>query len=162
MWIIFDCSFCGKGFYGPPHGRHKYCSLKCKKIINKFSRIGYSLCEICNKLITLTPKRRGSLTAGYTIVCDSKECNKEITRWKNDKRRTNGQFESFLRIEIFERDLWICQICQKSIDKNIEWPNPLSASIDHIFPIVRGGDHTRLNVQAAHLSCNNFKRAKIM
>lgn len=36
---------------------------------------------------------------------------------------------------------------------------PLSASIDHIVPIAKGGSHTRENVQIAHLFCNIEKNS---
>ncbi len=39
------------------------------------------------------------------------------------------------------------------------WPDPKSASIDHVVPWSRGGAHTRGNVQAACLDCNLRKGA---
>jgi 5-methylcytosine-specific restriction endonuclease McrA len=30
----------------------------------------------------------------------------------------------------------------------------MSASVDHIIPLVLGGEHSMANVQAAHLVCN--------
>lgn len=34
---------------------------------------------------------------------------------------------------------------------------PMSASVDHIVPLSRGGEHSMANVQCAHLSCNSSK-----
>lgn len=62
--------------------------------------------------------------------------------------------ESFDRLEIFERDEWMCGICGCAIDPSVEWPDPQSASLDHILPIARGGTHSRANAQASHLTCN--------
>lgn len=33
----------------------------------------------------------------------------------------------------------------------------MSASVDHIVPLSRGGEHSMNNVQCAHLSCNCSK-----
>jgi 5-methylcytosine-specific restriction endonuclease McrA len=62
--------------------------------------------------------------------------------------------ERFPAVEIFNRDRWICQICQEGVDKGLKFPLPLSASLDHIVPLSRGGPHVRSNVQLAHLVCN--------
>lgn len=70
---------------------------------------------------------------------------------------TKGKFSSF---EIYERDKWICQICQQPVDKNLIFPHPMSKSIDHIIPISRGGSHEESNVQLAHLVCNKKAGAK--
>lgn len=36
-----------------------------------------------------------------------------------------------------------------------------SESVDHVFPVFRGGGHTWANVQLAHLFCNMKKGAKV-
>lgn len=58
---------------------------------------------------------------------------------------------------IFIRDGWICQICRQKVDKKLKYPNPKSASLDHIIPLSKGGTHTHNNVQLAHLKCNMEK-----
>jgi 5-methylcytosine-specific restriction endonuclease McrA len=55
---------------------------------------------------------------------------------------------------VIVRDGWICGLCSCEIDREAVWPQPQSASIDHIIPVSRGGSHTYDNVQAAHLVCN--------
>lgn len=40
------------------------------------------------------------------------------------------------------------------------YPNPLSASLDHVVPLAWGGEHTAANVQLAHLKCNVAKGAR--
>lgn len=56
--------------------------------------------------------------------------------------------------EILERDRWRCGICHKVIGKTFKYPHPRSKSIDHIVPLVEGGDDTAANKRAAHLVCN--------
>lgn len=61
--------------------------------------------------------------------------------------------------EVFETDGWICGVCREPVDPALEWPDPRSASVDHIRPIARGGAHVRANVQCTHLACNILKSA---
>lgn len=70
------------------------------------------------------------------------------------KKRDNGIVEIVIAGDIYKRDLYICQICHRKIDMRLSWPNPFSASIDHIIPISKGGTHENKNVQSAHLKCN--------
>jgi hypothetical protein len=76
-------------------------------------------------------------------------------------RQRRATIEKFLRSEIYERDGWICQLCLKPIDHDLKWPDPGSPSVDHIIPLIKGGDHSRANVQATHLTCNLRKYDKI-
>ena len=72
---------------------------------------------------------------------------------------TNGPVDSFLDVEIFERDGWVCQLCHEPIDSELRHPDPMAASLDHVVALVNGGTHTRANVQASHLTCNQRKWA---
>lgn len=76
-------------------------------------------------------------------------------------RQRKALVESFDRLEIFERDDWVCQLCEEPIDQNCAWPDPMSASLDHVIPLARGGEHSRANAQAAHLRCNVQKGARV-
>jgi 5-methylcytosine-specific restriction endonuclease McrA len=69
--------------------------------------------------------------------------------------------EEFLSTEIYERDGWRCGLCRRKIRRDLDYPHPLSASLDHVIPLVHGGPHLRSNAQAAHLRCNVIKRDKI-
>lgn len=62
--------------------------------------------------------------------------------------------EKFSSFDIFDRDRWVCGLCHKKVDRLLKWPDPMSASLDHIVPLSKGGTHTRDNVQIAHLICN--------
>ncbi|MGN1276826.1 MAG: HNH endonuclease [Floccifex sp.] len=56
----------------------------------------------------------------------------------------------------------ICGICGKPVDKKIKYPHPMSATIDHIIPIDRGGHPSDINnLQLAHFKCNRQKADKI-
>lgn len=52
----------------------------------------------------------------------------------------------------------ICGICGKPVDKTLAYPHPLSACIDHIIPIAKGGHPSDIqNLQLAHWTCNRSK-----
>lgn len=56
-----------------------------------------------------------------------------------------------------------CGICGKPVDKTLRYPNPLSACIDHIIPIDRGGHPSDIkNLQLAHWTCNRQKSNKLI
>jgi len=83
------------------------------------------------------------------------------TRYNHARRvRLRGAVAvSYTRTSIFDRDLWTCQLCGDPVNPDLRFPHRLSASIDHVVPVARGGSDTPENVQLAHLSCNASKRA---
>ncbi|MCI1635195.1 HNH endonuclease [Bifidobacterium sp.] len=90
----------------------------------------------------------------------------ERRRKNYEKRRarknSNGPVEDFTNLDIYERDKWHCGICGLKVDEDLAYPDPMSASLDHIVPLSKGGMHTRKNVQLAHLRCNVSKGDKIL
>lgn len=95
---------------------------------------------------------------GKFILCGG--CFGEWNRARGHMRRAHGGVY-FSRIEILKRDDWTCGICLEGIDPALKYPDPLSASLDHIHPLSRGGQHAPENTQAAHLDCNRRKWAKV-
>jgi 5-methylcytosine-specific restriction endonuclease McrA len=56
----------------------------------------------------------------------------------------------------------ICGICGRPVDKALKYPHPLSASVDHIIPVSRGGHPSDIeNLQLAHWTCNRQKSDKM-
>lgn len=54
--------------------------------------------------------------------------------------------------DVVERDRWLCGICGKRV-------KPEDATLDHIKPLSKGGEHSYANVQLAHFTCNCKKGA---
>jgi 5-methylcytosine-specific restriction endonuclease McrA len=69
--------------------------------------------------------------------------------------------ERILLTEVARRDGWTCRLCGGLVDMTLEYPDRASKSLDHRFPISRGGKHVLANVQLAHLGCNLDKRDRI-
>jgi hypothetical protein len=72
-------------------------------------------------------------------------------------RRYGVENEYINKLQVFERDGWICGLCHEPIDREGSWPAWESPSLDHIVPLALGGTHTYENVQCAHLGCNLIK-----
>lgn len=75
-------------------------------------------------------------------------------------RRALAVLDEVSPAAVFERDEWICRICHVEIDQKLAYPHPMSASVDHIVPLSRGGAHSMANCQATHLRCNLRKYNK--
>jgi 5-methylcytosine-specific restriction endonuclease McrA len=56
----------------------------------------------------------------------------------------------------------VCAICGGPVDKDLPKYHPMSAEIDHIIPISKGGDPVAIeNMQLTHRKCNRDKSDKL-
>lgn len=56
----------------------------------------------------------------------------------------------------------VCGICGQSVERHYKYPHPLSAVIDHIIPVSKGGHPSDIeNLQLAHHQCNRQKSDKL-
>ncbi len=67
------------------------------------------------------------------------------------KRRTFGRPWRRLRETILERDKFTCRYCGRPAN-----------TVDHIYPVERGGTHDPSNLAAACSRCNESKGAKTL
>ena len=91
------------------------------------------------------------------------ENHPEVTVRSDRKRRAlkyGNIHEPYIDRDIFGRDNWICGVCGRKINKCLKYPHPHSKSIDHIIPLSKGGTDAPVNVQGAHLRCNQSKHNK--
>jgi hypothetical protein len=141
-----------------------YCSVQCEGFV----------CDPCKLILSRSrarewkqsniPRKHRKGTCRWcqaeceTFTCvPCKEKNRSAARRKTRKRLEGVEWEHYTPAEIAERDGWRCQLCRKPVNRRKRWPDPLSASIDHIVPITKGGTDVRANVQLAHLRCNISK-----
>jgi hypothetical protein len=66
----------------------------------------------------------------------------------------DGTVERIDPQRVYERDGWVCQLCQHPIDSQLRAPDLMSASLDHRIALAAGGLHTEEDVQSSHLICN--------
>lgn len=56
----------------------------------------------------------------------------------------------------------VCGICGQPVDMSLKSPDPMSATIDHIIPLDKGGHPSDIsNLQLAHRWCNRQKSNKL-
>lgn len=100
------------------------------------------------------------------VTANKEQWTEYRNRWSRENgsghrgraRRYGVRYTRINRITVFERDGWVCGICGDPVDRNLAWPEPGSATLDHVIPMSRGGHHEPDNVQLAHFSCNLDKR----
>ncbi len=138
-----QCPTCGTFFRY--RGRNSCCSSECTALRRRF-------------LAIQSWRRRKAKDPAWW------ERTKDYSRHRCAMRRAflKDGCEVFATEEIFNRDCWCCRICGIPVDRALEWPASLSASLDHVLPLSKGGRHTRDNVQLAHLRCNLKKNDKVL
>lgn len=74
------------------------------------------------------------------------------------------EMDGKLRLKIYSRDRYFCQLCGTKVilTRNIKEEDDykLEASIDHIIPVIQGGDNTEKNLRTVCRSCNSRKKDK--
>lgn len=100
--------------------------------------------------------------------CEESFCA-PMGKWCSSKCRNAGKLAArhpdrfnptpALRASVYERDGWVCGLCDLPIDKSLSWPNKWSASLDHVVPQSHMliPDHSALNLRAVHLQCNSMR-----
>jgi len=73
------------------------------------------------------------------------------------RRAIMAKGDDIIHLVVFERDEWICHICNRLINKHLRGDHWWRATLDHVIPICKGGTHTYENVRAAHWRCNMLK-----
>lgn len=100
--------------------------------------------------------------ANPDLVAEWLANNQDKVRAKSNRRRARKFAATVGDVDL--NDLWvdcdgICPLCSEPIARDQKWPHPLSASLDHIVPLSKGGTHEQANLQWTHLVCNIRKGA---
>lgn len=165
------CTYCGNTYLSHPKLNRMFCSRSCKArsqgsppiplsspvryrtcdcgitLLLHGSGIGRLRCDSCRRKRNsayAAQHYRDQITAGIT----------PLALRRSHLKRTNGPSDDIEHFTVFERDGWICQLCNEPVDDTLPWPHPMSKSLDHKQPLTRGGLHSYDNVQLSHLRCN--------
>lgn len=156
------CAVCGKQLTElQVVYRQRYCSSICGKkaggsTLRNNLEITKANCTQCGREIDY-PILTG--IANEIMYCDL--CRQSHERDRSRQRRLvtkEQRIDTVNDLEVYERDSWICKICNNPVDSGLDWPDPMSPSLDHVVPISKGGPHAYTNVQLAHLGCNSRKQ----
>lgn len=90
---------------------------------------------------------------------------RRVKYYSAKRRAVYAAGQDIVSLDVFERDHWICGICNEDIAPDLRYPDPACATLDHIVEICVALQegwpleliHTYDNVQASHLSCNLAK-----
>lgn len=109
-------------------------------------------CKFCGEVVLMRPTQ---------VRCSKDDCRLAYNasrqgQYEHQRRAIKRSLpaERFDPQEIYERDGWICGICDGPVDRSARHPDPRSVSLDHIVPVSLYGHHVRENVRCAHLGCN--------
>lgn len=157
------CASCGNSFQ-PRQKRSRACSLRCQKRLNRKPSSRPCSIDGCTRphvaLGWCAKHHRANHPNSKSWSTGNPETRRANLRRKTQLRRARlagVDRESIDRDAIADRDGWICGLCGLPVKSELAWPDPKSASLDHIVPISKGGDHLRANVQISHLDCNMAK-----
>ncbi|TEX52008.1 MAG: hypothetical protein B7C55_02435 [Actinomycetales bacterium mxb001] len=152
------CEECSREFTSPTLKPARFCSRACKD--SRRQRLQRE-----ERLERKEASARACVVCGVSIPAsaraDKRYCSDRCTR---RARRHTGNAQRRLRVPdasepisramIYDRDRWVCQLCGEPVDPDLEYPDPMAASLDHVVPMSRGGTNASTNLQLAHLTCN--------
>lgn len=86
---------------------------------------------------------------------------KRAERLRRKALHRGASVERFDPLEILARDGWCCHICGGNTPKRLRGTyDDRAPELDHIIPLAKGGQHTRLNTACACRKCNLAKADK--
>jgi 5-methylcytosine-specific restriction endonuclease McrA len=161
------CVECGSEFYS--RRKRSRCGGECEWVNRQRQAKAWWLAKAAteerHRTVTITCSECGKRVEYERFNNErdycSRRCSKlavKATRRARKKRATVGRVS---RAKVYERDAWICRLCELPVERSKRAPDPESPSLDHIIPLSRGGEHSMMNVQLAHLRCNWTKSDRL-
>lgn len=157
----YTCVNCGVTGYTESRGNPR---LRCDECIRKIKaeRVRARFDDAptpCVDCGVLVPRSGGARRRPFKRC---PECAQASKIGRRTTRKNAPGREYFTNREVFDRDGWRCYLCGEAVDPELAYPDPRSASLDHVIPLASGGLHTRSNSACTHLECNVRKHAKII
>lgn len=152
----YECPYCGVTFITKTKTT-RYCSIKCGSRATSATRSTprryYAELRAAKATEGTEGKRVwvsgpcpvcGSTFTGLSKTCD--EC-----RWK----RGGSWITRSRRLALYERDNYICQLCNEPTDPDADPSSDWYPSLDHIVPRSVNPDHSDENLRTVHRWCNS-------
>lgn len=157
MWtgvVSLDVQSCGCLLNERIHAPKPHSPEHCQKI-SEAKRIKDTehVCPVCGKTFMGTKLQR---------FCSVRPCQKKYFDCGNHRKKARlhgGKIEAVAFWKVYERDGGTCQICFLPAPRELRGSqtDKLAPELEHIIPLIHGGDHTYANVRLAHRGCNNEK-----
>lgn len=177
-----ECAHCGVTFKRYSISRSECCSNECAQRL----RFGWPKPSASVELVhipratpvaTVPPKRsrwfgcrcatcgEAFIAEGFHSTC-SERCGQTFRRRKKRdhcarRKLAQGRFAvaHSIRMSIYERDGWTCQICGGRTSTTYRHDDPWSPTLDHIIPQSTQAlpDHSPGNLRLVHALCNSLR-----
>lgn len=136
----------------------RFCSDKCRSEFEFLTVCARCGCETIAK---------GLLGSKARLCVECKlQAKREAIRRRNHNvgnnrkrcRKGGGYFNPHVRrTKVFEKDRYRCWICGVRCRRTWQGNHPREATLDHVKPLAKGGDHDWHNVRCACRRCNSLK-----
>jgi len=153
---IRPCIQCGETFL-PARSDHTLCSDACRKAKARDRQVERAIshrigkpkgrCAECDEAIE---------SQGRSLFCSDRCSHKSSKRMRRVKLRA-ARIEPVGLKALIRRDRGTCQICKHPVNQAAVVPAFDAATIDHVVPLARGGEHSYANCQLACFRCNYTK-----
>jgi hypothetical protein len=143
---------CGQECYQEQHK-----ALQRQRWAERPQRVAVRRCEGCDASFTIPATN--SWRRYCTTKCATRAHRAGRGKYRERAKRAGVPYEPINKKVVFERDGWRCGICRRKVNRHLKYPDPMSASLDHIIPFALKGPHLYTNVQLSHLQCNVDKGA---
>lgn len=160
---LTECTWCFVAFVPVNRSnRHRHCTNTCRDA----ARQHYVLhrapdrCHIpqCRQCASPIPLRRSGYTSVVSLCVKCSNANRAKGRGK--MRLPDGRV--ITPDDIAARDGWACHLCGRDINPHAHRNAAEGATLDHVIPMVLGGQHVLGNLRLAHRSCNSRKGARVL
>ena len=159
-----DCAHCGTNFV-LKSAAQIYCSSKCSGAAGwarrreKLGWVSYEetqskdrYCERCGK------EYRSPYLSRVHCSDFCRDADADDRRKSRGTKLYHGWISKFVRLKIYERDNYICWLCNEPVDRDADpQKDDWAPSLDHVVPRSRGGSHDPENLRTAHRWCNSVR-----
>lgn len=162
--VMPHARFCSTVCYSKADYRKRSFSHKCVQCGSDFvsRHRKASVCgSECGRAASIKGGKKGASINSFPQIHRSRAYAYKVYADQRRDLLAAQPSERYSAAEIFDRDGWICQICDQPVDPALKFPDKRSACIDHVRPIIAGGNDLRSNVQCAHFGCNSKKGASV-
>lgn len=150
------CLECGKAFCG----QGKWCGHECSygRVLRNRKSFKQLVCSGCGQSYSLFTASKDRKFCG--TYC-SKIAARTAAKARRRARERRADNPGITWLYVANRDNWQCQGCKCKCIKPEGLNLPNEATLDHILPLSKGGQHTKQNAQLLCRKCNSNKSDRI-
>lgn len=97
----------------------------------------------------------------FTVMYQTNSCycSLRCARGAGRRRRGYSDVARKVRLAVYKRDQWVCQLCHQPVDPTLPITHVWSATLDHIECVSWAliPDHSMGNLRLAHRMCNSIR-----